>query len=380
MTQFDMRTTLEAHGRDGLFAALHRDAPLYKSEGGAWIASRFDDVREILLDHTRFSSSAMGGRTGFGLPLLTDDPPRHTTLRGLLAKAFTPAAMEGMRGFVEDLAETLADDIPRGKDVDIVAALTIPLPMTVIASMMDIPRERSADFKRWSNALIGIQENTPGADRIASLMEMRQFFLTVAEKRRAKPGDDLVSALTRAQEASDVLTDEQVGAFCMLLMLAGNETTTNLLGNLLERLSRKPEAWAALRADPSRIEAVIEESLRIDSHVQMIVRRVREDTKIGGVAIPKDEILVVYLGSANRDPGRWNAPENFELARIRERHVAFGHGVHTCIGAPLARLEAHAAMAALVRRFEHVEPGAGSGQRTASELLYGFTKLPLAFS
>jgi cytochrome P450 len=380
MTQFDMRTTLEAHGRDSLFAALHRDAPLYKSEGGAWIASRFEDVREILLDHARFSSSAMGGRTGFALPLLTDDPPRHATLRSLLAKAFTPAAMDAMRGFIEDLAEALADNIPRGKDVDIVAALTIPLPMAVIASMMGIPRERSADFKRWSNALIGIQESVPGADRIASLMEMRRFFLDVAEKRRAKPGADLVSALTRAQEASDVLNDEQVGAFCMLLMLAGNETTTNLLGNLLERLSHKPETWAQLRADPGRIEAVVEESLRVDSPVQMIVRRVREDTTIGSVAIPRNDFLIVYLGSANRDPGRWNAPENFELARIRERHVAFGHGVHTCIGAPLARLEAQAAMAALVRRFEHVAPGTNAGQRTASELLYGFSTLPLVFS
>jgi cytochrome P450 len=371
---------LEKPGRDALFATLHADAPLYKNDQGVWIASRFDDVREVLLDHTRFSSSAMGGRTGFSLPLLTDDPPRHTTLRGLLAKAFTPAAMEGMRGFIEDLAENLADEIPRGKEVDIVAALTIPLPMAVIASLMDIPRERSADFKRWSNALIGIQEVSPTADRIGSLMELRQYFLGIAEQRRAKPGDDLVSALTRAQETSDVLNDEQVAQFCMLLMLAGNETTTNLLGNLLERLSRMPDTWAALRANPEEIEAVVEESLRVDSPVQMVVRRVRENTKIGDVGIAKDEILVAYLGSANRDPGRWNAPENFELARIRERHVAFGHGVHTCIGAPLARLEAQAAMASLVRRFARIAPGARPGTRTASDLLYGFATLPLVFS
>ena len=184
-------------------ARLHREAPLSRDVNGYWVASRFDDVRAILLDHRRFSSAAMiGADRGPGgpslpFPLITDDPPRHTTLRGLLAKAFTPAAMETMRPSIEQLASELADAIPRGEQVDIVAAMTTPLPVTVIARMMGVPEARRADFKRWSNAVLGIQSGPIDADRIRLLMELRAYFASLAEARRAAPGDDLVSALTK---------------------------------------------------------------------------------------------------------------------------------------------------------------------------------------
>lgn len=380
--EISLREGLRAKGRDVFIAELHAERPLYRDASGFWVASRFDDVRAILLDHERFSSSAMagGGAMGVGFPLLTDDPPRHSVLRGLLAKAFTPAAMEAMRPAIEKMAADLAAAIPVGVEVDIVEAMTTPLPVAVIAGMMGVPPERAMDFKRWSNAIMGIQENPFEGGRIQMLMELRAYFAGLAAERRASPGDDLVSALTKVRDTSETLTDDQVVGFCILLMIAGNETTTNLLGNLLSRLARAPdEAWRRLREAAERIESAIEELLRIDLPAQMVIRRAKADAEVAGQAIAAGETVMVYLASANRDPERWDDPANFDLKRERERHVAFGHGVHTCIGAPLARMEAKAAMSALTRRFATITLGEAPGQRLPGGLLYGFRSLPVVF-
>ena len=378
--EFSLREAIRALGRDQFIAQLHAERPLYRDANGFWVASGFDDARAILLDHAAFSSSSMaGGAMGAGFPLLSDDPPRHSVLRGLLAKAFTPGAMEAMRPAIARLAADLAAAIPAGQEVDIVEAMTTPLPVAVIAGMMGVPEARAMDFKRWSGAIMGIQDNPFEGQRIATLMELRSYFAGLAAERRAAPGDDLVSALIRARETSEALSDDQVVAFCILLMIAGNETTTNLLGNLMSRLTRTPGGWEALRADPSLIEPAIEESLRIDSPAQMVIRKAVADVEVGGHTIGKGDSVMVYLASANRDPQRWTDPALFEIARERERHVAFGHGVHTCIGAPLARMEAKAAMEALVARFAAVRPGRSAGQRLPGGLLYGFRSLPVVF-
>jgi cytochrome P450 len=386
--QIDLRDGLLRLGKDEFIAHLHEEQPLCRDVNGFWVASRFDDIRAILLDHSRFSSSAMGGGRGggsdgpmggIGFPLLTDDPPRHSVLRGLLAKAFTPAAMEAMRPNIERLASDLAAAIPRGEEIDIVEAMTTPLPVAVIAGMMGVPTDRAMDFKRWSNAMMGIQDNPFEGERIRMLMELRGYFTDLAAERRAAPGDDLVSALTKVSDTSETLSDDQVVGFCILLMIAGNETTTNLLGNLINRIADEPRDWAALRSDPGLVEGAIEESLRVDSPAQMVIRRASEDVVIGDVTIPAGERVMVYLASANRDPSKWADPANFELARERERHVAFGHGVHTCIGAPLARMEAKAAMGALVDRFSSIARGRDPGKRLPGGLLFGFRSLPVVF-
>jgi cytochrome P450 len=379
----DLRAGIMKSGKDAFIAQLHEESPLAKDASGFWVASRFDDVRAILLDHEHFSSSAMGGGAGIGFPLLSDDPPRHSALRGLLAKAFTPAAIDAMRPDIERLAVDLAAAIPKGQEIDVVARMTTPLPVAVIARMMGVPNDRAADFKRWSNAVVGIQDvplnRSFDADRLKLLMELRAYFAGVAAERRIAPGNDLISALTAVRDSTETLSDDQVVGFCALLMIAGNETTTNLLGNLLDRLADAPQSWLQLRADRSLIDAAIEEALRIDSPAQMVIRRATQDVAIGGRTIRSGELVMVYLASANRDPEKWAEPANFEFARERRRHVAFGHGVHTCIGAPLARMEAKAAMNALVDRFESIARGSQPGRRLPSGLLFGFRSLPLVF-
>src|SRR5580658_1878216 len=179
--ELGLRDGIRAFGRDSFIAQLHDERPLYKDPSGFWVASRFEDVRAILLDHERFSSSAMGaGAMGVGFPLLTDDPPRHSVLRGLLAKAFTPAAMDAMRPAIERLAHDLAAAIAPDEEVDIVEKMTTPLPVAVIAGMMGVPGERAMDFKRWSNAIMGIQDNPFEGERIKMLMELRAYFSQVA--------------------------------------------------------------------------------------------------------------------------------------------------------------------------------------------------------
>jgi len=362
--------------KDAFIARLHAEAPVYRDESGVWIVSRYADVREVLRDHDRFSSRAMGSM----FPLLSDDPPRHSTLRALVSKAFSPARIEAMRGEVQAIADAFAAAVEPGREVDIVSALTTPFPVTVIARMLGIPERDHATFKRWSDAITGLQDNPLASERLQTLAELRSYFESVLAERRATRGEDLISALCRASEAGVSLRDDEIVGFAILLLIAGNETTTNLLGNLLHRLAAEPGAFRRLARTPGLVDDAIEEALRVDSPAQFVMRIARADTRLGEHDVRSGDMLFVYLAAANRDPSRWSDAERFDLERERDRHVAFGHGVHTCIGAPLARLEAQAAMTALLRRFDDVTLGSERGRRLPSALLYGFRSLPLVFT
>ncbi len=356
--------------------------PIWRDEEtGAWVLTRHDDISSVLKNSADYSSSAMGQqRGGFPLPLLTDDPPRHTQLRGLVDRAFTARMLKAIEASMNDLAQQMVGDLPQGEGVDIVQALTIPLPVAVISQMMGIPADRAEDFKRWSDALTGTLAGVSVENRKKDIFEMAAYFQSLIPERRSHPGDDLVSAVVNAEIDGARLSDEDIVGFNILLLIAGNETTTNLLGNYLNVLVDRPDLYAQLVADPAFIDAGIEETLRFDAPVQFLMRRALKPMRYHGQDVAVGENVHVIMAAANRDPRNYDAPDEFRLDRERNHHHTFGFGVHFCIGAPLARMEAKAAMRALVARFGSVERASGKDERVPSHLLRGFHHLWLRFS
>ncbi len=365
------------------YARWQAESPIFRAEDtGQWVLTRHDDVRSVLKSSVDYSSKAMGEQ-GPALPLLTDDPPKHTQLRSLVDRAFTRRMLKSMEGWVADLADEMVSALPAGEPVDIVQALTIPLPVAVISRMMGIPAERAEDFKRWSDALTGTLAGVSMEERQQDILEMAAFFQELIPARRSHPGEDLVSAVANAEIDGERLTDQEIVGFCILLLIAGNETTTNLLGNLLNIAADRPEIWSALIKDPKLIDAAVEETLRFDAPVQFLMRKATRPMHYHGQDVAAGENVTVVMAAANRDPEIYEHPDEFRLDRQRNHHHTFGFGVHFCIGAPLARMEARMVLQALTERFSGIERPTdppGENERVGSILLRGFHHLWLTFA
>lgn len=363
-----------------IYEVWREEQPIWWSDGHlkGWVLSRYDDVRTILKDAQTFSSQSMGeGETqAIALPLLTDDPPRHTQLRAIVNKAFTSRTLKELEDHMAELVAKLLDAMTGKVTVDISAAFTTPLPVSVIARMMDIPTERKDDFKRWSDALTGTSEATDLAERRPHILEMAAYFQSLIPERRVHPGADLISKVVHAQVDEQTLTDQDIVGFCMLLLIAGNETTTNLLSNLLNHLADHPNTWTELRDNPDRIDAAIEEILRYDGPVHWVSRKATRNVEFHGQTVQAGETVYAFMGSANRDARHYESADQFRLDRGRSDHHSFGHGIHFCIGAPLARLEARYAMEELLKRYQSIRhtPDANN-ERTHSTMLRGFHHL-----
>ena len=353
--------------------------PIWWAEDvNAWVISRYKDVHLVLKDPKLFSSAAMGERDHeISLPLLTDDPPRHSKLRAIMNKAFTSRAIKLMENEVRNMSNDLLDKLDISKPVDIAHEFTIPLPISVISQLMGIPFERKDDFKRWSDALTGTGSETEIEKRMPEIINMRNYFLSLIPLRKENPGDDLISKVVNAEVDGETLDDNTIAGFNMLLLIAGNETTTNLLSNMLNHISYNPNIWKELRKDKSLVDAAIEETLRFDSPVHWVSRRATEDTELSGQIIKKGENVFAIMGSANRDSNHYENPEEFRLDRKQNKdHHTFGHGIHFCMGAPLARLEGKYALEGLLNRFEEVTPlKDAKNQRTSSSMLRGYHHL-----
>jgi hypothetical protein len=337
---------------------------------------KYEHVYGALRDHETFSSQGDGQ---VDLALIGNDPPRHTHLRRIVNKVFTPRRIAEAEPWITALSTELLDEMGHG-EVDFVDGFTVPLPVKVIAKMLGIPGEDYRKFKDWSDAVLGGgPESGPGA--MSSMGEMMQYFGAMGAKRREEPGEDLITALVSAEVEGEVLQEWEMVSFCILLLVAGNETTTNLMSNMLNILAHRPDLWARLKADRSLVEPMIEETLRYESPVQLLFRRVTHDVEVGGVPIPQGSSVVVYFGAANRDPDGFEQPEEFRLDRQLNNHVAFGYGIHFCLGAPLARTEARITLNALLDRFATVSPGSEAGTRLShSPIVFGFRKLPLVLT
>ena len=353
--------------------------PIWWAEDvNAWVVSTYKDVHLVLKDPKLFSSASMGERDHeISLPLLTDDPPRHTKLRAIMNKAFTSRAIRLMENEVRNMSNDLLNKLDISKPVDIAHEFTIPLPITVISQLMGIPFERKDDFKRWSDALTGTGSETEIEKRMPEIINMRNYFLSLIPLRKESPGDDLISKVVNAEVDGETLDDNTIAGFNMLLLIAGNETTTNLLSNMLNHISYNPNIWKELRKDKDLVDAAIEETLRFDSPVHWVSRRATEDTELSGQTIKKGENIFAIMGSANRDPSHYENPEEFRLDRKQNKdHHTFGHGIHFCMGAPLARLEGRYALEGLLDRFEEVTPlKDAKNQRTSSSMLRGYHHL-----
>jgi cytochrome P450 len=360
------------------YAHWQSEHPIWRAaDTGHWVLTRHADVRSVLKNSANYSSSAMGGGDN-PLPLLTDDPPKHTQLRKLVDRAFTMRMLKLMERWVETLAEEMVSELPADEPIDIVQALTIPLPVAVISKMMGIPSERAEDFKRWSDALTGTLAGVSPEDRLQDILEMADFFRSLIPERRANPGDDLVSAVVNAEIDGKRLTDQEIIGFNILLLIAGNETTTNLLGNLFNIAADEPHVWTALAADPTLINAAVEETLRFEAPVQFLMRKARRPMRYHDQEVAAGDNVTVVIAAANRDPAVYEHPDEFRLDRARNHHHAFGFGIHFCLGAPLARMEARLTLRALLARFSElgrpVDPP-GPDARLETLILRGFHHL-----
>lgn len=370
-----------------LYSRVREEQPVYlEPDFGTYALTRYEDVYEVLKDHETYSSAqgiSPGMRASSGAMLTTMimmDPPRHSRLRALVIRSFTPRVLGLLEPWLVGLVDELIDAFPASGDVDVVSQLTVPLPVTAIARVMGIPEEDGARFKEWSDAVVGATDRMVAEEDRAKIFEMMQYFGATIARRKAEPGDDLMSTIAFAEVDGERLTDPEMLGFCLLLLIAGNETTTNLLGNALNLLAARPDLWSALRADPAKVPEAVEEALRYESPVQALFRTTTRDVELHGVQMPAGSKVAVCYAAANRDFREFPDPDDFRLDRGLLGHVAFGYGIHYCLGAPLARLEAKVALERLTARFGLVSAGAGEKKRVPSSILRGFEHLPLRFS
>lgn len=364
----------------------------------AYLVTRYDDVAQVLKDQ-RFAKDRHNALTPEQLrklpwippmfrpltqQMLDLDAPSHTRLRGLVHTAFTPRRIQQLSERAQTLADALLDAVAAREQIDLIKEYALPIPVTIIADMFGIPPRDRHMFHRWSNAMVKSTASRWGAIMlIPTVMRFMRYIRLLVQRRRSDPQDDLLTALVQAEAAGEKLSADELVAMALLLLIAGHETTVNLIGNGTFALLRNPEQLARLRADPLLITTAIEELLRFESPVEMATERyAREDIELAGSIIPRGALVHLVLASANRDEAQFPQPDVLDITRTPNRHLAFGQGIHYCLGAPLARLEGQIAIATLLRRLPDLllaaPPEALRWRRGL--LLRGLEGLPLAFT
>ena len=351
-----------------LYDRLRREDPVHRSSTGRWLLTRYEDCLSVL----RHPAMSVAQRQATGDSeeaqllaaylsnlMLFNDPPAHTRLRGLVNKAFTPRVIERLRPRISELVDELLDVGAEAGSIDVIAEFGRPLPVTVIAEMLGVPAEDRDTFRGWSEALAHTVDPDMDADTAARAaaagLEFMDYFTAMAEERRQHPQDDLLSGLAAAEDEGDRLTADELVTNCILLLIAGHETTTNLIGNGTLALLRNPAELSRWRADPSLAKTAVEELLRYDSPVHLTGRTAMEDIAVGQTEVKTGEQLTILLAAANRDPAEFADPAVLDIGRLENGHLAFSSGPHFCLGAALARAEGQIALTALVTRFPRLE-------------------------
>jgi len=311
--------------------------------------------------------------------MLMMDAPDHTRMRGLVNKAFTPRRVAALRPRIEVIAKELLAGPARAQKLELIGELAAPLPAIVIAELLGVPASDHPRFRVWAADIVGAASAVAagaGPDKSAAAFDaLREYLNEIVAARRRESRDDLISALVTAQEDRDALSDVELVSTAILLLLAGHETTTNLIGNGALALLQHPDELARLRAEPELLRSAIEEMLRFDSPVQATGRTALEDVEYGGVPIAKGALVVPCIGAANRDPEVFPEPDRFDVARKDNHHLSFGFGAHFCLGAPLARLEGEIAFRALFEAFPRLALGGGPVTHRPNPILRGLARL-----
>lgn len=367
------------------YRRMRAESPVhYDERRDVWDVFPYETISEILLDEETFSSDRNPDEVDRYPSMLSADPPQHTKLRSPVEEFFTPSAVASLASEVRSTTEALLDDAVDGGRMDIVSALAYPLPIATIAALLGVPREDRDRFKEWSDTVIAGPQLTGGdQDRLDDRQReagqaLVDYFGTVVERRRRAPQDDLISEVLVDDEHGRALSDEELLGLFRLLLVAGNVTTTNLITNAVWCFTN----WGCideLRGDEDRLRAAIEEVLRYRSPVQRTSRIALEDTEIAGRHVEEGDQVVTWLGSANRDPDRFDEPDRFIPDRSPNPHLAFGRGIHFCLGAPLARMEARIALSMLLDRIENLKLVDIDHQPVASTFIYGVRRLPITF-
>jgi hypothetical protein len=382
--------TLTMADRAALFAKMRSEPGLCRVEPfGAYAAARYEDAAAILKDPKRFSSEALAvtatpawlGPNPVAQSMLSMDPPRHTPLRALITRAFGPAGMARLEARVRQESEALAEAAVRQGEVELVDAFTFALPRDIIGAMLGLEPSTFSEFRRWSTnmGLISSARTPEQYEEIRSVVrEMKEYLTDVIHARRRQPGEDMVSDLLQAEVEGQKLTEEQLLSFLFLLLPAGMETTSQLLGNAVLMLARHPEQLELMRADKTHIPRFVEEVLRYEPPTQLSFRMAMQDVELAGTKVPAGSLVLGLIGSANRDERVFEQPERFLPGREKAtQHLSFGYGVHFCLGAQLARMEARLGLEALVSRIRGVKLRSPEVQWLPGFTIHGPAVLPV---
>jgi len=375
------------------YKRLREKEPIHQSPMGFWVLTRYEDCVAVLRDQ-RFGreefqqmlTAVYGDGTEMPRSMLFRDPPDHTRLRALVSKAFTPRMIETMREHIQEIVDRLLDRVQDAGRMDVIEDLAYPLPVTVICEMLGVPVDDHASIRGWSADIarsldaIGLPSDEGIVERgRKSRRALGDYFRRLVPERRARPQDDLLSGLLAAEEQGDKLTQDEVIAMCLLLFIAGHETTVNLIGNGTLALLRHPDQLTKLRAEPALIGNAVEELLRYDSPVQRTARITTTEVELAGQPLPKGAMVITALGAANRDPAQFADPDRLDVTRKDPRHISFGFGIHFCLGAPLARVEGQLALGTLLRRAPDLALAEVNPEWRESSVLRGLKRLNVTF-
>jgi cytochrome P450 len=381
-------------------ARLRASEPVYGTtlpdKTVVWLLTRYDDVTALLRDErfTKNRRSALTKEQLRKLPwtppmfrplernMLDLDPPDHTRLRSLVHKAFTPSLVEQMRSRTQAIADELLDRVMSLREMELISEFALPLPMTIITEILGVPAKDHNKFHRWSQAVVSLSSPNPTLRVLPGVWKFIRYLRQFFKLRRRDPQNDLVTALIKAEEAGDKLNEDELLAMVFLLLIAGHETTVNLIGNGTLALIENPNQMRKLQSEPSLVKPAVEELLRYTSPVLMTTERyARENTMIHDATIPRGEMTLGVIGSANRDESVFDNPNELQITREPNKHLSFGQGIHFCLGAPLARMEAQIAFTTLLRRLPdlRLKNPSHSLRWRPSMILRGLASLPVKF-